>query len=137
VAPELFAGFDPDRFPATTLPALAAEAAAHAVDPATGEELSLALRHALFEDGADPSDGTVLGPLLRDRRLPMPSEADLEEVRRSHEEGVRRGVAGSPHFFTASGDFFCPSLDIAHSDDGYSIAFNTTRFETFMQAAFG
>jgi hypothetical protein len=28
------------------------------------------------------------------------------------EEGQRRGVIGSPHFFVGSSGYFCPALDI-------------------------
>ena len=51
-------------------------------------------------------------------------------------EGKRRGVVGSPHFFTADGDFFCPSLDIEHSDDGYEVSFDPVGFNRFVAAAF-
>jgi len=40
VAPDLFAGFAPAAFPATSLPALALAAAAYERDPATGEQVS-------------------------------------------------------------------------------------------------
>src|SRR5438045_4038633 len=50
---ELFRGFDPARFPRTSLPALALAAAAYRCDDRTGEAVSFALRDALFEEGRD------------------------------------------------------------------------------------
>ena len=87
VAPDLFVSFDQDRFPATTLPAMAAEAAAYR------------------------------------------QWADLTE-------GQARGVAGSPHFLTADGNFFCPSLRIDHDGDGYAVSFDPIGFQRFVSAAF-
>jgi predicted DsbA family dithiol-disulfide isomerase len=48
VAPELFAGFDPTRFPTTSLPAMALGAAAYRVDDTTGQRASLRVRDAPF-----------------------------------------------------------------------------------------
>ena len=49
-----------------------------------------------------------------------------------HAEGVRREVIGSPHFFTPSGDFFCPSLDVTHDPTGgLQVRFDPESFETF------
>ncbi len=44
VAPDLFAGFDPAAFPASSLPAMDLVQSAYEVDVATGEQVSLALR---------------------------------------------------------------------------------------------
>src|SRR3546814_2266133 len=55
-APDAFAGFDPERFPSTTLPALALAAAAYRYTGPVGERVSLALRDALWEQGRDISD---------------------------------------------------------------------------------
>lgn len=51
-------------------------------------------------------------------------------------DGARRGVAGSPHFFTSDGDFFCPSLRIQHDDDGYDVSFDAVGFRRFTAAVF-
>jgi predicted DsbA family dithiol-disulfide isomerase len=136
VASDLFAGFDEHRFPATTLPAMAAEAAAYRQALDVGERFSVALRHALFEDGLDVSDEDVLGDLCQTQGVPQPGETDRSAVLDDFAQGNRRGVAGSPHFFTAAGDFFCPSLDIEHHDGGYEVSFDPVGFERFVAAAF-
>ena len=136
VAPDLFAGFDEHHFPATTLPAMAAEAAAYRQGLEVGERFSLAVRDALFEDGLDVSDADVLRRLREDHRVPAPTDADRSAVRDDFAEGKRRDVSGSPHFFTAEGDFFCPSLDIEHDADGYEVSFDAVGFQRFVSAAF-
>ena len=60
VAPDLFAGFDPQAWPSTSIPALALAVAAYRRSLDTGEAVSLALRDRLFEKGQDISDGSVL-----------------------------------------------------------------------------
>jgi predicted DsbA family dithiol-disulfide isomerase len=60
VAPTLFLGFDATQFPTTSLPALAIANAAYRRDPRLGEQVSLALRDALFEVGLDVSNPDVL-----------------------------------------------------------------------------
>ena len=136
VAPDLFAGFNVDRFPTTTLPAMSAEAAAYRQDLRVGERFSLAVRRALFEDGLDVSDADVLRDLCQRHGVPQATETDTTAVRNDFAEGKRRGVAGSPHFFTAGGDFFCPSFDIRHDQDGYHVLFDHVGFEQFVAATF-
>jgi predicted DsbA family dithiol-disulfide isomerase len=137
VAPDLFVGFDEDRFPATTLPAMAAEAAAYRQGLEVGERFSLAVRHALFEDGLDVSDEAVLRLICQSLGVSEPTEADRSAVREDFAEGALRGVSGSPHFFTPEGDFFCPSLDITYGHNGYEVSFDRAGFERFVTAAFG
>src|SRR6478736_5876076 len=60
VAPDLFAGFDPSSFPATSVPAFGLVAAAYLIGDPTGEAVSLAVRDALFERGLDVTDPEVL-----------------------------------------------------------------------------
>ena len=136
IAPDLFAGFDEHRFPTTTLPAMAAEAAAYRQGLELGEQFSLAVRRALFEDGLDVSAEDVLRDLRQAYGVPPPCQADRSAVLDDFAEGKRRGVVGSPHFFTADGDFFCPSLDIEHGDDGYEVSFDSVGFKRFVAAAF-
>lgn len=137
VAADLFTGFDERNFPATSLPAMTSEAAAYRVGAATGERLSLALRHALFEEGLDVSDPDVLRRLREAHDVPTPTAADEAAVRADYDEGKRRGVDGSPHFFTPDGDFFCPSLDIDHDADGYDVTFDAAGFGHFVTTVFG
>lgn len=134
-ARELFTGFDPTTFPTTTLPALAAEAAAYRVDDDAGARFSLAVRDALWEAGRDVSDLEVLYELCEALGTPRPTPDDDARVRADHEEGRRRGVQGSPHFFTSRGGFFCPSLDIDRGDDGLTVHFDGAGFRDFLSAA--
>jgi predicted DsbA family dithiol-disulfide isomerase len=134
-APDLFAGFDADRFPTTTLPALAAAAAAYRAGPDHGEVFSLAVRDALWEHGLDISDPDVLRHLAKELDVPVATAEDDATVRADLEEGRRRGVTGSPHFFTPGGDFFCPALDISKSADGMQVAFDRDGFRRFIEAA--
>ncbi len=119
VASDLFAGFNPDRFPRTSLPALALEAAAYRQDERSGEAVSLALRDALFEDGHDISDPDVLSRVARSHGVPDATPHDHETVQAEWLAGQARGVKGSPHFFCGEADAFCPSLDIAKDDEGH------------------
>jgi predicted DsbA family dithiol-disulfide isomerase len=136
VAPDLFAGFDEHRFPMTTLSAMEAEAAAYRQGVEAGERFSIAVRGALFEDGLDVSAQGVLRDLCQACGVPPICQPDRSAVLDDLAEGKQRGVVGSPHFFTAAGDFFCPTLDIERSDDGYEVSFDRVGFNRFVAAAF-
>ena len=116
-----FARVDADSWPSTTLPALALAAAAYEVDAATGLAVSLALRSALFEDGVDISDPTELGAISTAHGVEF-DPADDSAVRADYEDGQARGVEGSPHYFVADSDFFCPALDLGRDADDHLIA---------------
>jgi len=118
VAPDLFAHFDPDHFPQTTLPALALVEAAYRRDDRTGEAASLALRDALFEEGHDISSPDGLAGVANAFGLGLPESGDEEAVRVEWHEGESRGVKGSPHFFCGELEAFCPSLDIFKDPEG-------------------
>ena len=138
VAPDLFVGFDPSRFPSASLPAMVSEAAAYRHDIRVGERFSLAVRTALFEDGLDVSDADVLHDIRQQVGAPDPIPDDEAAVVADYEEGRRRKVAGSPHFFTADGSFFCPSLRVDHGEDGaLDVRFDSIGFQEFVAAAFG
>jgi predicted DsbA family dithiol-disulfide isomerase len=135
VAPGLFAGFDPGRFPVTTLPALALGELAYRRGPRVGEAMSLALRDALFEEGRDISRPDVLAEMAARFGLDPPSgdEAVLESWR----AGQARGVLGSPHFFCRDRDAFCPSLDIERDARGHLLVRrNAEKLESFLAACF-
>jgi 2-hydroxychromene-2-carboxylate isomerase len=136
VAPERFAGFDPARFPATTLPSMAGEVAARRHSDKAGERFSLAVRDALFEGGEDIGDPERIDELLERCKVGPVLPSDTEAVLASYREGMARGVMGSPHFFVGTSGFFCPSLNIAHDEGGYDIAFDIEGFTTFLDAAF-
>lgn len=137
VAPDAFRGFRPSTFPRTTLPAMAAEAAGYRVGDRAGEAFSLALRDAVFEHGADVSDPAVLDELAARHGVPSQTAEDRAAVVADHEDGRRRGVVGSPHFFTPEGpDFFCPSIDIEHRGDRLDVSFDADGFAAFVDAVF-
>jgi predicted DsbA family dithiol-disulfide isomerase len=136
VSPELFAGFDAGAFPSTSLPGFALAAAAYDRDLATGEAVSLELRHRLFERGEDVSDPDVLEAVAAAQGL---TDVDLTEIRAAHadhEEGRSREVIGSPHFFTPGGGFFCPALAIERVDDHLHITADPVGFDRFIEACF-
>lgn len=136
VAPDLFTGFNPERFPMTSLPLLALAASAYAVDVRTGEQVSLALREALFEGGRDLTDPAEL---LRIGRTVTVEElrAGEDAVRADYAEGRARGVIGSPHFFVDDASFFCPTLAIERVDGHLSITFDSAGFDAFVDRCFG
>lgn len=136
VAADLFTGFDPANFPSTSLPALALAAAAYERDLTTGEVVSLELRDLLFEQGLDVADDEVLGRVAGRHGLTVEARHH-ERVLEDHRAGLDRGVTGSPHFFTGSGDFFCPSLEVGRDDDGdLVISADPAGFEHLAAAAF-
>lgn len=135
VAPDLFAGFDVDTFPASTLPALAATAAAYRRSPSAGEAFALAVRVALFEEGRDVSDPAVLAELAQRLDVEVAGAEDRERIETDLGWGRTRGVVGSPHWFTAGGAFFCPSLEIHHEGDRWDVRFDRVAFDGFLAAA--
>ena len=135
VAPDLFTGFDPARFPTTTLSALALTGRAYERSPATGEAVALELRDRLFERGEDIGDPDVVAAVATAHGLPADAGADHDLPIRDWEEGKSRGVIGSPHFFTPGGDWFCPSLDVSRADDGHlRITDDPEGFDAFVRS---
>lgn len=133
VAPDLFRHLEVDRFPSSTLEALALANRAYRTDLQVGERVSFALRDALFEEGRDISDPVTLEELARDLGVVMPDEADRADVVADWHEGGRRGVLGSPHFFCGDTDLFCPSLDITKdSVEGMTIIKDASRLTEFL-----
>ncbi len=64
VRPDLFAGFSVETFPTTSMAAFALTAAADRTgDPAVVEEVGLALRNAVFEEGLDIGRLDVIEPI--------------------------------------------------------------------------
>ena len=133
VAPDLFAGLDADHFPTSTLEALALVARAYRTDLRLGEQASFAVRDALFERGVDIADPAVLAAIAESLGVPLPDDADRETVRADWEDGCRRGVVGSPHFFAAGTDMFCPSLQISKDPvTGLAVHADATRLQQFL-----
>jgi predicted DsbA family dithiol-disulfide isomerase len=127
-----FSGLRADRWPASTIPALNLAASGYERDASTGLAVSLELRTALFERGEDVADGEVLTRIARAHDLTAPGTEPSASVTADFEEGTRRGVKGSPHFFVGDDGFFCPALDLGHDPDGHL----TARFDADMLADF-
>jgi predicted DsbA family dithiol-disulfide isomerase len=117
VVPGLFVGLRPEGWPTSTLEALATVEAAYRKSASLGEQVSLGLRDALFEEGRDLSDPEVLAELAEQYGVPATTDADRGAVASSLEEGRSRGVQGSPHFFCGDEESFCPSLEIARKEE--------------------
>ena len=136
VAGDLFRGFRRNAVPPTSIPALALAHAAYARDLETGEALSLYLRNLLFEEGVDVSELDVLAEVGRTFDVGA-GEEDVAAVESDHREGEQRGVTGSPHFFTASGSYFCPALAISRDDAGrLHVAMDPDGFADFVRDCF-
>jgi len=127
-----FAGFRTDVWPASTIPALNLAAEAYALDHQTGLAVSVALRDALFEEGHNVDDATVLHRIASQYGLNPPSENVDDRVLADYEEGQRRGVKGSPDFWLGEEEFFCPALKLGHDDAGLTAEFDTVGFSQFI-----
>lgn len=121
VRPDLFSGFSVETFPATSMTAFTLTAAADRTeDPVVIENVGMALRDALFEQGSDIGDPEAVMAIAQRFGLePLSVGATEAAVRADWAEGKRRGVVGSPHFFTPDGgNWFCPGLAISRNDAG-------------------
>jgi predicted DsbA family dithiol-disulfide isomerase len=136
VAPDLFTGFNLNQFPPTTLPALTLAAAAYHRDERTGEYVSLALRAALFEEGRDIADPDELEAIGRLVELERPGADAEQAIHDDWQEGRRRGVIGSPHFFVDDHGFFCPTLAITRVQDHLRITNDPEGFASFVATVF-
>lgn len=136
VAPDLFTGFDEAAFPASSLPAFDLVQAAYAVDLATGERLSLAVRTALWEDGRDVADAAVLSEIAAAHGVTVDGAAARAGVLADWEHGRARGVRGSPEFFVGGEAYFCPVLDISRVDGELHVRIDETAMPTFLAACF-
>lgn len=128
-----FAQFRESAFPASSLPAMSLAAAAYEQNAQTGEAVSLELRDLLFEQGVDIADPAVLAQLTEKHGVKA-DLADSSRVMADHADGVKRGVIGSPHFFTATASFFCPSLDVHRDASGHLHVSFSTGFDEFFAA---
>lgn len=140
VRPDLFAGFSVEAFPGTSMAAFALTAAAdRAGDPALVEDVGMALRHAVFEEGLDIGRPEVVAPIADRFDLePLDAEATSAAVRADWEEGRTRGVIGSPHFFADDDSgWFCPSLAISRDDVGNFVIAWKQDAEAFVDRVFG
>lgn len=139
VRPDLFAGFSVETFPETSMAAFAlAAAAGRTGDPVLIEDVGMALRNAVFEDGIDIGDPDAVGALADSFGLqPLDATATETAVRADWDEGKTRGVVGSPHFFTADGgSWFCPGLDISRDNRGDFVVAWKHGTEEFVERVF-
>lgn len=139
VRPDLFTGFSVDTFPSTSMAAFALTAAADRTgDPAVVEEVGMALRDAVFEQGIDIGEPAAVEPIAARFGLePLDAEATLAAVRADWAEGKERGVIGSPHFFTSDeASWFCPGLDIRRDDVGNFVIAWKQGTEAFVDSVF-
>lgn len=136
VAPELFGGVDATNWPTSSLPAFALVEAAYRRDAATGEAVSLAVRVALFEEGQDISDSAVLAEVAAEYGIGPVTGADNDAIEADWNEGKRRNVVGSPHFFLGNHDVFCPTLDITRPNGELHIEIDQPAFDAFIAAVF-
>ena len=137
VAGDAFVGFRQEAFPATSIPGMALAARGYDVGPDVGEAISLELRALLFERGVDVADPAVLAEVASRHGVAASSSPDDDRARveADLQNGRARGVIGSPHFFTRSGDFFCPSLDIRRDAAGHlRITADPEGFDAFVVA---
>ena len=136
VAPDLFTGFDRSRFPATSLPAMTLADVAYRQSASLGEQVSLAIRDALFEQGRDISTAAVLADIAGTYGLGLPEAVDRAAILADWEDGKRRGVEGSPYFFVGGSTFFCPALEITRVGEHLQITTDQAGLEGFLAQAF-
>jgi predicted DsbA family dithiol-disulfide isomerase len=139
VRPDLFAGFSVDTFPSTSMAAFALTAAADRTgDPILIEKVGMALRDAVFEQGLDIGRPAVVRTVAdRFGLTPLDAEATEAAVRADWDEGKRRGVVGSPHFFTPEGGgWFCPGLAISRDAAGDFVVAWKDGNEAFVDSVF-
>ena len=130
---DLFTGFDAGNFPTSTLDALDLVAQAYEVSATLGEQASLAVRHALFEQGRDISDTAVLHGIADELGLRFVADPRHIAVNRDWDEGRRRGVIGSPHFYCGVDDMFCPSLRLSRDENSQlHVAADADRLRAFI-----
>jgi predicted DsbA family dithiol-disulfide isomerase len=136
VAPDLFVGFREETFPGSSLAAMDLAHAAYRIGDAAGERVSLALRTALFEDGADVSDPAVLEAIADAHGVAVDPAVDRAGVLADWETGSARGVRGSPEFFAGGEGWFCPVLDVRRVDGRLRVTPDEAALAAFLDACF-
>lgn len=137
VEPGLFSGFDPALVPDTSFPAFELAAAAYARGDELGERVSLAIRHALFEQGRDVADPAVLAEIAGSFGLADPGPDAHAAVLTDFDAGTRLGVRGSPEYFLDDEGFFCPALRVQQVGGTLEIEDAREVFDGFLEQVFG
>jgi 2-hydroxychromene-2-carboxylate isomerase len=108
-------------------------------DPVLAEDVGMALRDAVFEQGLDIGRPEVVASIAARFGLdPLNAAATEAAVRVDWEEGRARGVIGSPHFFTGDdASWFCPGLAISRDDVGNFVVAWKQGSESFVESVFG
>jgi predicted DsbA family dithiol-disulfide isomerase len=99
----------------------------------------MALRDAVFEHGLDIGRPEVVAAIAARFGLdPLDADTTESAVRADWDEGKRRGVVGSPHFFTpGGGGWFCPGLAISRDAAGAFVVAWKQGSEAFVDSVFG
>ncbi len=138
VAPDRFGGIRTEGFPTTSIPALALGVVAAQASPTLGEAVAVALREALFEEGADIGEPAALAPLAGRFGLALPEPERAQAlVAAEHRDGLARKVRGSPHFFAGRAEAFCPTLQLQRSPEGLQAALHPERLAAWLTGALG
>jgi predicted DsbA family dithiol-disulfide isomerase len=77
ISPTMFQDLNLDRFPDSTLEALALAVRAYRMSDSLGERMSLTLRDALFESGENIADPVILQRIAAELGVATPSSAPL------------------------------------------------------------
>lgn len=139
IVPDLFTAFEERSFPLTSIPAFGLAHVAYETSVEIGEQVSVAIRDALFEEGRPIGDPQVLAEIAARYGLSTPDpEAALASTVADWEAGRSRGVQGSPHFFVADVGEFCPALRIEkRAGGGLHIERDEDRLHAFLDRALG
>ena len=91
-----------------------------------------------FEEGLDISRPEVLSDIAVSLDVDPYDGTDEQAVRRDWQDGVQRGVLGSPHFYCGDLDAFCPSLDISRREGGQVVLRkDTAALDSLLARCFG
>ena len=138
VAPQMFRGQDATLVPSSAIAAFGLAASAYRRSDEIGEAVSLALRTALFEEGRDLLDDTVLSEIGAPFRVePLSLHDAAAAVDADWQAGSARGAKGSPHFFCGDREWFSPSLVVEKHDGSITVRRDAGTLTNFYAAVLG